>query len=532
MPDVLLVQLARMGDFLQTTPLIEGIKRSDPETRLWVLVDKSIEGMARRDVHIDRVLSLDVGRLGGIMAQGPDLDRQYGSMKEEIEFLSGLRFDRVINVNLSKISALCALFPEAPEVVGYTFAQGRSKLIKGPWFGFVFSMTRYGTLAPFNLVDIFSHLRLWPFSPGTSEQLGTPPGKLRFHLEEREIRDGAARLAALGIEPNAPAVAFQMGSRQVARQWPVEYFTALAGDLIRKKNAHILLLGTAEERNLGREFEQRFSAAEPGLHTHVHNLMGETSLSELAAVLADTDLLVTGDTGTMHVACAVGCRVLALFFGPAWVYQTGPYGSDHWIFQVKRPCGPCTEERFTCEDFPCRKDIRPEMVLEAVTAMLDRREPAIDLSPEVDLLQSRTDGWGVVYEPLTKRPATEGDILNLTYREMGKCVLDPAYGVSGEDIAKAFDRYSMNGGRAFESRIEQIVKSGIRLVRQFTDDPYLTFARQDEALSFWFPWIDFLDDRMGENGRARSEDEKRAVHTLFKTGVELGLKVLKTAFAS
>ena len=260
--------------------------------------------------------------------------------------------------------------------------------------------------------------------------------------------------------------------------------------------------------------------------------MGETSLTELAAVLAGTDLLVTGDTGTMHVACAAGCRVLALFFGPAWVYQTGPYGSDHWIFQVKRPCGPCTEERFTCEDFPCRRDIRPEQVLEAATAMLDRREPAIDLPPDVDLLQSRTDGWGVVYEPLIERQATEGDILNMTYREMGKRVLDPAYCVSKDGIAKAFACYSKNGGRAFERRIEDIIRGGIRLVREFADDPYLTFARQDEAPAFWFPWIDFLDDRMGENGPEKTAEEKRAVHMLFKTGVELGLKVLTTAAAS
>ena len=245
MPDVLLVQLARMGDFLQTTPLIEGIKKADPETRLWVLVDKGIEGMARRNVHVDRVLSLDVMRLGGGMAQGPDLERQYGFIKEEIEFLSELRFDRVINVNLSKISALCALFPSAREVVGYTFAQDREALIKGPWFGFVFSMTRYGTLAPFNLVDIFfpsSAVALFARSVRTlgevTRDAQLSPGK------EREIEEGFKLSAALGIEKNAPVVAFQMGSRQVARQWPVEYFCrALAGGLIRKKDAHILLLG-------------------------------------------------------------------------------------------------------------------------------------------------------------------------------------------------------------------------------------------------------------------------------------------------
>jgi 3-deoxy-D-manno-octulosonic-acid transferase/heptosyltransferase-1 len=99
----------------------------------------------------------------------------------------------------------------------------------------------------------------------------------------------------------------------------------------------------------------------------VVNLGGQTSLRDLAYLYQRSALLITTDSGPMHIAAAVGTRVIALF-GPTSPSRTGPYGQGHLVIRKALSCSPCFLKK--CETRQCMKDISVDDVLQAVKEML------------------------------------------------------------------------------------------------------------------------------------------------------------------
>ena len=97
------------------------------------------------------------------------------------------------------------------------------------------------------------------------------------------------------------------------------------------------------------------------------NLAGRTSLKQLAYLFTRCAALVTTDTGPMHIAAAMGCRVVALF-GPTAPWRTGPYGQSHKVIRADLECSPCFKKK--CNDMTCMKEITVDMVFEAVKDMV------------------------------------------------------------------------------------------------------------------------------------------------------------------
>ena len=98
------------------------------------------------------------------------------------------------------------------------------------------------------------------------------------------------------------------------------------------------------------------------------NLAGETSLPELAHLYKNALMLITTDSGPMHLAAAVGTPVIALF-GPTDPQRTGPYGDGHVIIRIDLPCSPCLLKR--CPTKKCMQDILPEQVMAAIEHKLE-----------------------------------------------------------------------------------------------------------------------------------------------------------------
>jgi heptosyltransferase-1 len=97
------------------------------------------------------------------------------------------------------------------------------------------------------------------------------------------------------------------------------------------------------------------------------NLAGRTTLQSLAALFKRADLVISTDTGPMHIAAAVGTPVVALF-GPTSVTRTGPFGSGHQVLQAALPCVPCFRRRCATKD--CMAEISVQQVLKAVRKVL------------------------------------------------------------------------------------------------------------------------------------------------------------------
>ena len=132
------------------------------------------------------------------------------------------------------------------------------------------------------------------------------------------------------------------------------------------------------------------------------NLQGKTDLLELAARLREAHLLVSGDTGTLHLAAALGTRTLSVFLGPASCFETGPYGEGHYVFQAEPPCHPCVETGAGCLEPICQAMIVPEPVADLVISLCTNGKAPnlISLPAGSRLYSSFFDPLGVSYAPL------------------------------------------------------------------------------------------------------------------------------------
>lgn len=146
-----------------------------------------------------------------------------------------------------------------------------------------------------------------------------------------------------------------------AKRWPAERFATLA-KVLRDDGFDVAVLGGEKDRDV---VEDVLGHA-PGMVS----LLGKTTVGELAALLESADVLVTNDTGPMHLAAAVGTRVVALFgsTNPTW---TGPSGNLNLIVSRALPCAPCYQR--ACNfGAPCLEGIQVDEVKRATLEILAR----------------------------------------------------------------------------------------------------------------------------------------------------------------
>jgi len=139
-----------------------------------------------------------------------------------------------------------------------------------------------------------------------------------------------------------------------AKRWPVENFAAV-GQALAERGFKLVILGASNDRPLATQLTEQLPGA--------RNLAGETTLAQFMAELAGAELVVSNDSGAMHVASALGARTVAIF-GSTEPALTGPLGPRTAILRHHVPCSPCFLRECPL-DFACMTSITPAMVVAA-----------------------------------------------------------------------------------------------------------------------------------------------------------------------
>lgn len=161
-------------------------------------------------------------------------------------------------------------------------------------------------------------------------------------------------LKRLGIDPSQPAIAFCPGAEYgPAKRWPERHFAALAR-LLSARGYAIWLVGSPKDHAVAETIAQQA----PGL---CMNLCGKTDIAEAADLLAAATLVVTNDSGLMHVAAAVGRPVIALY-GSSSPRFTPPLSADARIVTLNLECSPCFKRDCPLGHLKCLNDLAPERV--------------------------------------------------------------------------------------------------------------------------------------------------------------------------
>jgi len=317
---VLVVQLARFGDLVQTKRLMVSLC-AQADCQVHLCVDESLVGLA--GLLYPGVLVHGLCAHGTGLTKAPALDQAKAMLlgnRMVLRELAALNCERVYNLNFSPLNfRLVSLF--APEIiVGHRWQQGQE--IVGPWASLAMrwsAMRRLGL----NIADFWA----WHHHAPVAPQSVNPQAK-------------AAGSGCIGVV---------MAGRESRRSLPPKVLANLAGTLRDLRGGtRLYLLGSASEDRAARAFLRELA---PRHSEGCLNLCGKTTLADLPEVLAGLDLVITPDTGTMHLAAHLGVPVLATFLSSAWCHETGPYGLGHTIVQASCECSPCLESR------PCPMDV-------------------------------------------------------------------------------------------------------------------------------------------------------------------------------
>jgi ADP-heptose:LPS heptosyltransferase len=370
MSSCLVIQLARLGDLLQTKRLLLGLQAAYGPGQIHLVVDKSLSGLAQ--------IIYPFAQIHGVHAFGGsnNYPRFMADNHPVLAALSDIGFDAVYNLNYSGLSlALSALFPTE---VMHGHWQERGMARRSFWVDLAFRWTAQRRMSPVNLIDFWGLMAPWPMAATEVNPAAVPgAGGIGVVL--------AGRMARRSIAPDilAPLTA--------------AHFARLGG-------AKITLLGGEAERPLARAFQRELPKA---VQSDVCDLTAQTALTDLPEIVSGLDLLITPDTGLMHLGAHCGTPLEALFLSSAWCYETGPYGVGHTIRQAASPCAPCLESALCAHGTRCLAPFKDES-LRKLMAGKPQRQPV----PEQVTLIGCFDGLGMDYVPTSGQEGESGDILS------------------------------------------------------------------------------------------------------------------------
>ncbi len=358
MKEIAVFAIARYGDMIQSTPLLRVLRHAYPDARITYIAEDRFSGILPLMPNIDRTILLKKREIAGEIVFRDDPLASYRKMDEFVRTIEAGRYDMVINLTCTKLSAYLTSLMQSGVVTGITAEEKGRRTINSLWGFYVFSwfFDNARKLNRINLVDIFTGLG------------GLMPDGERVELRETEKGVSFAdEFLASAETGNARLVGLQLGASEPNRCWPAENFARISDMLQQDFGVRTILFGSPGEKHLAEE-------AKAHMRMPVIDAVGKTSLEGLYSLVKRCSALVSNDTGTMHFAAAAGVPAVMLCIGPAFFRGTGPYGAGHLALQPDIPCSPCPYG-LKCGDPVCRTAITVESVFKACGVLLRGDEP-------------------------------------------------------------------------------------------------------------------------------------------------------------
>jgi len=333
---LLLIKPSSLGDIVHAMPTLAALRVGFPHTEVTWLVKRQWAPLVEVIRGVDQVCVVETGLSGWL-----------GRVRE----LRAARFDLVIDLQGLFRSGAMAWLTGSGRRIGFADAREGSPLfytrrVKVPG-------------APMHAVDRYLLL---------AEALGAArPAQPLFEFVDRpEDRQAVETiLAKAGTAASLPWIAINASARWETKRWPPQHFAEAADQLAHALALPIVFIGGQAER-------QESLAVLALMRTKAVDLTGQTPVGLLPCLLRQAAVLITNDSGPMHIAAAVGTPVVALF-GPTDPRRTGPYGSGHLVLTHAVECSPCFSRDCTrAVRLECLTAVRPEQVVRAVQQQLER----------------------------------------------------------------------------------------------------------------------------------------------------------------
>jgi len=365
---VLIINITRMGDLIQMVPLLSRLEEEWPGVAIDLIVDKEFVHVAGLIPGIRQVLMFDFQLLmDESRVRARDVVALYQDLAHWVQPLLQVGYDRVVNLTFNRRSAFLVKYFECVDERGMTTAQDGSFVVKNPWMKYFVDFHVYRQLNRFNIVDLFA---LGGSGPGSFHPLCLHVPRNMQEWARTYVRQAGKSDEWIGI---------QVGASDPMKAWRPEYFGQVMAHLSQQRQVGFVLIGTKKEEADAQEAIRCYRQS-GGLGS-ICDAVGQTTLPQLVALLDHCQLMVTNDTGPMHMAVGVNTPVLNVSVGHVDFWETGPFGPGHWVVQPEIICGPCGFDK-VCPHHACKDQIIPQEVAELCLHLLGAR-PFPSFSPNV-----------------------------------------------------------------------------------------------------------------------------------------------------
>ena len=332
---VLIVRLDRIGDVLLSTPVIKAIRDAHPDTYIAMMVRRYAKEILEGNPYLDEVIIYDkTGR-----------ER---NLSGNLNFLRSLRrrkFDVAFLLHPTKRTHVVTALAGIPHRIGYN----------KKWGGFLLTEKiphnkHYGLKHEIDYVlDVLRYTGLEP----KNRALYMPVNPRSECRADKFLKEG-------GVAKDDLCIAINPGASCPSKRWSISNFAKVADALVEKYGAKVVVMAGKPDK----EFGDKVSSA---INKNCLNLSGKTSVADVASVLRRVKLFISNDSGPVHIACAVGTPVVAIFgrsdrgLSPK---RWGPTGRRDIVLHKDVGCDECLAHNCN-KKFKCLEAVTVDEVLAA-----------------------------------------------------------------------------------------------------------------------------------------------------------------------
>ena len=373
---ILLIKPSALGDVVHTLPVLVKLRARYPRARIdWLITPENAEVVRYHPALSNVVLFArrDFSKRGRRW-------RAFVSFFDLLKQIRSAKYELIIDMHGQVRSAFFALISGARVRIGFDRPVKRGLTVSAEhdlknipshgWRGArEGSWIAYTHRIPIPTLDVHAIDRYLWVAPLLG--LDDNPPDLTIHLSPQATNKVNRLLEEHGVPASKPLVVLVPGTIWETKHWTIEGFAGVARQFLQDGFA-VALAGTTRDQQRCRQI----AAAAPG----TCDLSGKTTPADLAALIRRAEVAVTNDSGSMHVAAALGKPMVSVF-GPTNPVHIGPYERPESVVRVDLPCSPCNYRRLSqCPfDHACMKQVTSAMVVERVRKILStaKSHPAV-----------------------------------------------------------------------------------------------------------------------------------------------------------
>lgn len=332
---LLVIRLSSVGDVLLTTPILRLLRQHCPRARIDFLVKAGYADLLRAHPCVDRLILYDE-------------DQPWW---QTLQTLRQTRYDIVLDLHRTLRSRLVYFGLSAAHKLAYNKRWGRRALLVRLGWNTLRAMTPVPELyaAPLRRLGITAPV---------------PALEMTLTPESRGVaREYLRQVFPVGLR--SPVLAVAPGARWATKRWPVERFASVAEALAASRGAAVVILGGQEDRQLAQELRHR-------LRMPVLDSTGQLSLMQTAALLQRCRLLLSNDSGLMHMATALQVPVVAVFGPTVQEFGFYPFRARARVVSAALACRPCSTKGSACcprGHHQCMQQVTSTQVLAVAQSM-------------------------------------------------------------------------------------------------------------------------------------------------------------------